>query len=250
MDGHDGGGELPFVGAQRIDLVEELLCRFDEVSRTRVPQWVPLEAPTGWGKSRIAQEFYGRLAAERQDDGPYWPSSIVESINEDDTLARQQILGPDHPTTLTLRNNLAITLEGAGQASEAIEQFQALLADRERVLGPDHPSTFTTRNNLAVAMRDSGRLADALAQFRALVVDRERVQGSDHPETLTTRNNMACTLQDTGCVGEAIAQYRTILADSERVLGSDHPTTVLVRNNLARALKSREEGGRDERTTS
>ena len=89
MDGQDGGGELPFVGAQRIDLVEELLCRFDEVSRTRVPQWVALEAPTGWGKSRIAQEFYGRLAAERQDDGPYWPSSIVESINVDDTLARQ-----------------------------------------------------------------------------------------------------------------------------------------------------------------
>lgn len=38
-------------------------------------------------------------------------------------------LSPDHPETLTARNNLASSLGEAGRVGEAVEQFQALLAD-------------------------------------------------------------------------------------------------------------------------
>jgi tetratricopeptide (TPR) repeat protein len=77
-----GRGELPFVGADRIALVDELLARFDEVARNHTPHWVSLEAATGWGKSRIGHELYRQLAAGRQDNGAYWPSSIAQAVNE------------------------------------------------------------------------------------------------------------------------------------------------------------------------
>ena len=68
----------------------------------------------------------------------------------------ERLLGPDHPDTLTSRNNLAIAYRDAGRAAEAIELHERTLADMERLLGPDHPDTLASRNNLANAYRDAG----------------------------------------------------------------------------------------------
>ena len=59
------------------------------------------------------------------------------------------MLGPDHPDTLTTRDNLAGWRGEAGDAAGAAAAFEEVLADRLRVLGPDHPDTLTTRHNLA-----------------------------------------------------------------------------------------------------
>ena len=68
------------------------------------------------------------------------------------TLADQErILGPDHPSTMTSRNNLAFAYRAAGRAAEAIPLFERTLADRERILGPDHPDTLASQDNLANA---------------------------------------------------------------------------------------------------
>ncbi|KOV86033.1 hypothetical protein ADL03_09520, partial [Nocardia sp. NRRL S-836] len=61
------------------------------------------------------------------------------------------MLGPDHPSTLLSRSNLANAYESAGDLGRAIPLHEATLADRERVLGPDHPSTLLSRSNLANA---------------------------------------------------------------------------------------------------
>jgi tetratricopeptide (TPR) repeat protein len=62
--------------------------------------------------------------------------------------AYERVRGPDHPHTLTSRNNLAGAYESAGDLGRAIPVYEQTLADRERVLGPDHPSTRTVRANL------------------------------------------------------------------------------------------------------
>ena len=102
-----------------------------------------------------------------------------------------KILGPDHPDTLTSRNNLAGAYESAGRLDEAITLYEQVLADRVRLLGPDHPQTLTSRNNLAYAYRSAGRLDQAIPLYEEVLADRVRLLGDDHPQTLTSRNNLA-----------------------------------------------------------
>ncbi|WP_190287974.1 tetratricopeptide repeat protein [Marichromatium sp. AB31] len=72
----------PFVGASRMRLVDGLLSVLDEVKTHRETRLVSLEAPSGWGKTRVAQEFYARLAAREAEGNPerYWPASILDTI--------------------------------------------------------------------------------------------------------------------------------------------------------------------------
>ena len=70
-------------------------------------------------------------------------------------------LGPNHPDTLTLRNNLANAYQDAGNLDKAIALHQQNLQDRKRILGPNHPHTLASRNNLAEAYRAAGRIEDA-----------------------------------------------------------------------------------------
>ena len=154
-------------------------------------------------------------------------SDAVEHLGE--------VLGPDHPDTLTSRNNLAYAHESAGRLDQAIPLYEQTLADRERILGPDHPDTLTSRNNLAVAHQAAGRLDQAIALYEQTLTDRERILGPDHPSTLTSRNNLAGAHQAAGRLDQAIPLYEQTLTDSLRILGPDHPNTLTSRNNLAYA---------------
>ncbi|MGY6658538.1 tetratricopeptide repeat protein [Amycolatopsis sp. TRM77291] len=147
----------------------------------------------------------------------------------------QRLNGPDHPYTLTSRNNLALAYESVGDLGRAIPLHEATLADRKRVLGPDHPDTLTSRNNLALAYESVGDLGRAIPLHEATLADRKRVLGPGHPDTLNSRNNLAYAYEAAGDLGRAIPLYETALTDSERLLGLNHPTTLIIRSNLDRA---------------
>jgi hypothetical protein len=79
--------------------------------------------------------------------------AVGEPLLED----AERELGPDHRSTLAVRNNLANAYRAAGRAAEAIPLHQQILADREQLLGPDHPRTLAARDNLAAAYRAAGQ---------------------------------------------------------------------------------------------
>ena len=144
-------------------------------------------------------------------------------------------LGPDHPSTLASRNNLAYAYRDAGRLDEAIALYEQTLEDRTRILGPHHPDTLISRNNLAGAYRDAGRLDEAIALYEQTLEDSTRILGPHHPRTLISRNNLAYAYQDAGRLDEAIALYEQTLEDSTHILGTNHPNTLTSRNNLANA---------------
>ena len=76
--------------------------------------------------------------------------------------ARQQILGGDHPHTLTSRNNLASAYKEAGNLGQAISLFRQIVADSGRILGDDDPSTLAFLDNLANAYQEAGNLELAI----------------------------------------------------------------------------------------
>jgi integrase/recombinase XerD len=57
--------------------------------------------------------------------------------------------GPEHPSTLTARANLAYYTGEAGDPATTRDQIAALLPVYERVLGPEHPDTLGVRASLA-----------------------------------------------------------------------------------------------------
>ena len=65
----------------------------------------------------------------------------------------ERLLGPDHPDTLTARDELAASYWAAGRTGEAVAILERVAADMERLLGPDHPDTLTAQANLAMAKR-------------------------------------------------------------------------------------------------
>ena len=152
--------------------------------------------------------------------------------------AVEEVLGPDHPDTLTSRSSIAGAYRAAGRLGEAIALYEEVLADRVRVLGEDHPDTLASRNNLAGAYWAAGRLGEAIPLYERAAADSVRVLGADHPHTLTTRGNLAGAYQATGRLGEAIPLFEEVFADRRRVLGEDHPDTLASGNNLAAAYQA------------
>jgi hypothetical protein len=63
-----------------------------------------------------------------------------------------QVLGADHPDTLTTRNSVAAWIGECGDSTKARGLLELLLPDQVRVLGSDHPDTLNTRNSVAVSV--------------------------------------------------------------------------------------------------
>jgi tetratricopeptide (TPR) repeat protein len=120
--------------------------------------------------------------------------AVGEPLVEDS----ERLLGPDHPDTLTSRNNLANAYQEAGRRTEAMVLHERTLADRERLLGPDHSETLNSRGNLANVYQEAGRVTEAMVLHERTLADRERLLGPDHPRTLNSRNNLANAYKDAG----------------------------------------------------
>jgi tetratricopeptide (TPR) repeat protein len=243
-----GQGRLDTVYGAAVSLLEawaESLRREwrDRVARRNLVEQIMAVAEAA---AAFPQEASGRLTSEILALRSLGVSflidlgdSAVQAILLAETLLpdQERILGPDHPSVLTSRGNLAIAYRAAGRADEAIMLHERTLADRERVLGPDQPDTMSSRFNLAIAYRAAGRADEAVTLHERTLADRERVLGPDQPDTMSSRNNLANALQDVGRTDEAIALHEHTLADRERIVGPDHPDTADSRNNLANALQ-------------
>jgi tetratricopeptide (TPR) repeat protein len=130
--------------------------------------------------------------------------------------ALESRLGPDHPSTLTGRNNLALAYLATGRADDAVRLHEGVLKALESRLGPDHPNTLSSRNNLAGAYHAAGRTADAVPLLEEVLKARESRLGADHPQTLASRDNLARVYQSLGRWAESEAVLRACLAIREK----------------------------------
>ena len=78
----------------------------------------------------------------------------------------EQILGPEHPDTLTSLSNLAELSAAQGRYGEAELLYKRVLEGRERVLGPDNPRTLRSVANLASVHFNLEHWASAVELWR------------------------------------------------------------------------------------
>lgn len=157
----------------------------------------------------------------------YWRDLVAVS---------DRILGPGHPDTLVVGEQLAGACLTAGRAAEAVPWFQWVLARRIRALGPDNPGTVAARRNLGHALVAANQLGDAITVLGGALGDYERVCGPDHLDTIDARDELAAAYSSAGQFGAAIKLSQRTLADRERLQGARHPDAITTRLRLADAF--------------
>jgi hypothetical protein len=147
--------------------------------------------------------------------------------------ARERVLGPEHPATLSARRQLAVWTGEAGDRAAARDLLAGLLPACERVLGPEHPDTLAASGSLANLTGQAGDAAAARDLLAGLLPVCERVLGPEHPETLIARAGLARWTGEGGDPAAARDLLAQLLPVRERVSGPEHPRTLAVRANLA-----------------
>ena len=155
-------------------------------------------------------------------------SSLQDCLEE-----HLKTLGPDHPYTLTARNNLASALQDAGRSEESIRLLRQSLKEHIRVLDPDHPYTLTARNNLASALVDQGKHEEAIRIFKRCIEEYQRILYSDHHEILTVRNSLSVAYRESRDYEKALTECRANLRECRRILEPTSPQFAQALHNLA-----------------
>ena len=87
--------EPPFVGESRHKIVDGLVTLLTDVQLHERALWVSIEAPSGWGKTRVAHAFYEKIAGRQEKR--YWPATILEGTDATlhDVASRRKRVFPE-----------------------------------------------------------------------------------------------------------------------------------------------------------
>jgi tetratricopeptide (TPR) repeat protein len=138
-----------------------------------------------------------------------------------------------HPDALVVAGHLAAAYLAAGNAAEAVQWYQRVLADRTREFTPGHPAIVAARVSLARALIMAGEPADAVTVLLRAVGEYEQSHGAGHPETLSARDELASAYQAAGDYAAAGRLLARNLADRERLQGPRGALTMATRERLA-----------------
>ncbi len=164
------------------------------------------------------------------------PGPAVAFLQRVEAIQRRH-LGPDHPDTLSTRNNLGMAYREVEKLPEALRVLEQVRDARVKTLGAGHPDTLKTLDNLAGTYAAAGRLAEATALFEQVRDAWVKKVAPNHPDALRTLNNLALAYQAAGRVPEAVALLEQV-RDARQKLAADHPETLAALSNLAGAYRA------------
>ena len=140
--------------------------------------------------------------------------------------AQKEILGLEHPDTLTSMATLASTYWSQGRWDEAEKLELQVMETRKRVLKEEHPDTLLSMANLALTYWSQGRWDEAEKLELQVMETRKRVLKEEHPDTLRSMANLASTYRSQGRKDEAIGLIKTVVDLSTKTIGVNHPDTL------------------------
>ncbi|KAF6806860.1 Kinesin light chain 5 [Colletotrichum plurivorum] len=166
--------------------------------------------------------------------------SRAEVIVKQAVSTQTEILGQEHPDTLTSMANLASTFWNQGRWKEAEELEVRVMETSSTVLGEEHPDTLTSMANLALTVWNQGRWKEAEELNVRVMETRKTVLGEEHPSTLMSMANLAATFRNQGRWKEAEELNVRVMETRKAVLGEEHPDTLTSMHNLAFTWKDQE----------
>jgi hypothetical protein len=175
-----------------------------------------------------------RLNSQAQSEAEKGWYPHAERSLEQAVAASVGALGPAHPTTLALRNNLAVLYMNFGRGLvvevERIKDAEMLLKQtlttQQGILGDRDPDTLQSMRNLADNYSRQERYAEAELLLERELATRKTVQGIQHPDTLASFQQLATLYMTQGRYAETEALLRQRLAALEKVQSKIHPATL------------------------
>jgi tetratricopeptide (TPR) repeat protein/tRNA A-37 threonylcarbamoyl transferase component Bud32 len=146
---------------------------------------------------------------------------------------RRELLGEEHPDTMTAMNNVGELYEKLGRLAEAEPLYVRCLEFSRRTRGEDDRELLGSLNNLGMLNLKLARYAEAERLMREALATAERGRGADDPITLTIAINLGQVLDATDRPNDALSLYQRVLEARRRVIGPDHPDTLTTLNNIA-----------------
>lgn len=141
--------------------------------------------------------------------------------------------GENHPITLDLVQEVALTLRQQNSIDEALNLYERLVAGMEKNYGPTSLSTLLARINQATAHMYAGAfdVADEMtAELLPLMIEHV---GPMHQYTLTLRNIRGGALDNVGKWDEALALYAETLDLFLQSDSKDNFNTINIPHNMA-----------------
>lgn len=174
----------------------------------------------------------GRLAIVMSDVGDY---DAAIALLGDMIHRRSEVLGYDHPRTLSWRLSLAVFHLQKRDYAAGAKELTSMLDPVARQYGEDSAMLAMVHANLGGALRQDGKVAEAEVHYRYAYDFNLRHNGPDSPNTIMTRSNLANWLLDAGRAQESLDEQAACLPQAERVFGADNEVTAEVLRGMGRA---------------
>ncbi|MEU6349649.1 tetratricopeptide repeat protein [Streptomyces sp. NPDC047072] len=148
---------------------------------------------------------------------------------------QQQLLGLDHPDTLTTTARLADNLGEQDRWTEAGQLARAAVERATTVLGTEHSASLTCRLTLAWVQYHTAP-HESEEVIRATARDIVAVHGDGHRDAWAARHLLIETLWALNQTDEAESEAHALIALREERQGAEHPHTLRARADLALVL--------------
>ncbi|MEU5198588.1 FxSxx-COOH system tetratricopeptide repeat protein [Streptomyces scabiei] len=166
---------------------------------------------------------------------------------------RRQLLGENHPDTLTAMEHLAVSLTSAGRTagtagegllSRAGELHDTVVSTCLRTLGDDHVETLRARHNHAFHLRTVGDHGGARALEETVYSGLRKIRGEGFPDTLRSAHALAHDLRRAGDRRGARDLQERVMDGYRILFGPDHFETLGSAQALIGDLRRLGENGR------
>ena len=133
------------------------------------------------------------------------------------------MLGPEHPDTLTAMSNLAQAYVDAGHSKEKTDFIEESFQLHKQVLGLEHRDTLEAMAIVIVAFLATGRLDEALSLCEENLRLRKKAFGSDDPDTSEAMSILAGVCHRVGQFDRALSLNEETLKLQEKRLARTIP---------------------------
>jgi len=147
--------------------------------------------------------------------------------------AALKVVGPEHPLTAVVWNNLAKAKQGQGDGRSAEALFEKAIAAWRKALGPTHPDVAYGLTNLAALQQSRKHFAEAERLYRQAREIDEAALGAESLRVANDWNNLGALAVVTHRNRDAEEWLSRALRIAKARAGMEHPDTSGIAVNLA-----------------